>query len=342
MKIFKVSKTCNACGQCALMTDLLIETADGKAIPSDIGYISDDFLKEAQNIIDICPVGALSIIEVGNVRSSGKRALKELESLLKRRLNEVVVPIVTKGDIGFNANNYFIDFNEPKGDYDYKYSSENKAEKAALDEFNRIAYSQYRAFILSVFVQYKNDKLKQFYTFEANESSFYYKINKKYMDILKEIATEAKALTNGKILLSEEFITFDVYPGNSNKFIRGSIDARLKEFETRSTSSGIMAEFRSNSYSSLDSYSMYIDTDEMEHYEEGMFGRSKIITKYCYKNLNGAVNEYIKDLKSAMNYVDIDESALYDVNEAIDYYEKEIAIAVEQKIKEFSEAVAQI
>ena len=340
MKKFTISEKCNACGRCVIMTDLLVENGEGKAEPAISGYIADDFLSEAQNIVEFCPVKALSIIEAGNVKSSGREGLKELKIVLQNKLKEVDVPVVMKDDVKFDANNYTIDYAGQKSGYEYKYSSESQAEKAALDEFNRMCYSQYRPFILSVFVKYKNDKLKPFYTFEANENSFYYKTNQKYENVLKEVTAEAKALTDGKIALPQNFNTFEVYPGDSFEFDKERIYARLKNFETRSTSSGIMAEFNSGSYSSIDSYKMYIDTENMEINDgEGLFGKSKYKTKYCYGRIYKAANEYIKDLKSAMNLVNIDEDTLYDVNQAIINYKEELQKVIEKKNKEFSEAI---
>lgn len=47
MKVFCVSKDCNACGECILSTDLLSETADGFAIPTAGKYIEDNNLDQA-------------------------------------------------------------------------------------------------------------------------------------------------------------------------------------------------------------------------------------------------------------------------------------------------------
>lgn len=47
----------------------------------------------------------------------------------------------------------------------------------------------------------------------------------------------------------------------------------LSEFENRSTCSGVWADFKSGSYSSLSSYKTYIDYDDFEQYVgSGLFG----------------------------------------------------------------------
>jgi ferredoxin len=345
MKKFIVSEECNACGRCIQKTDLMIEQPDGKATPSGTGYISDDFLSNAQEIIDVCPVKAISIIESSNIKTTGKEGLKELAQLLIVKLHEIDIPAVTENDIKFDSNNYMIDFADQRGGHEYIYSSEAQAQKAALNEFDRIAYSQCGPFILSVLLQYKNDKLRQFYIFESNEDSFYHRINKRIEAIFKEIATEARSLMNDKLSLPTDFDRFEAYPTNSNEFVKARINARLGEFEARDDrTSKVMKEYKQNSpYSSLDSYKMYIDTDDMEFSDgQGLFGKEKYKTKYCHRGVTNAVIEYLKDLRSAMNYSDIDEDAFRDVNEAVNEYKKEVAKAIEVKINAFSEVIAQL
>ena len=47
MKKFVVSEKCIACGNCLLETKLLQEDSEGKAVPVNGGYFSDDFLYPA-------------------------------------------------------------------------------------------------------------------------------------------------------------------------------------------------------------------------------------------------------------------------------------------------------
>lgn len=339
MKKFNVSANCIACGMCVIMTDLLEENNHGKVYAIESGYISEEYLFEANKIVEICPVDAISIVEVKSVKGIGEQGLKDLGEILENKLKDIKKVFVTKQDINFNSNNYSIDFGDAKGQYNYIYSNSSQAEAAGIAEFNRIAYSQYRPFILSVFVQYKNDKLKPYYTFD--DSSFYAKFNHKYEKILNEIVAEAQSLSSKSISFPDDFTKFDVYPGGLDSSYRENVTYTLRHFEEKSTQSGIIAEFKSGSYSSLDSYKMYVDTDDMEVYcGEDWRGRSKFKVKYCYYSVYNAVKEFISDLKNAMNYVDIDETALYFLSGAIDSYNKEIDKEVEKKIKIFNEVVS--
>lgn len=341
MKTFVISDKCNGCGICSTMTDLILEDPRGIAFPAKDGYISDDYLDEANMVVESCSIQAISIQEVGSAKGYGKAGLEELEKILQNKLFNIPKINITKSDIKFDSNNFNIDYSYPKGEYSYIYSSDKKAENAGLEEFNRVAYSQYRPFILSVFIQYKNDKLKPFYTLD--QKGFYMKNNKQYEDILKEIYAEANALSNNKIYLPDDFVNFRVIPGGTDEFKRENIMYGIENFEIQSTRSGVMEEFKTGSYSSLDSYKMYMDTDDMEMYDgDDWRGHPKHKTKYCYFSVNKAVIEYIKDLKSAMNYVDIDGTALHFLEGVISSYNEEIDIAINEKVRIFKEAIAKL
>ena len=165
MKKFVVSEKCIACGNCLLETKLLQEDAEGKAVPVNGGYFSDDFLAKAEEIVAGCPVQALSIAEGAGAD------LSKLPEKLQNALAKITVPNVTRKDVEMHAQDYRMTCSYPQGEYRYDYSSESRAISAAENEFDRICYSQYKKFILEVFVQYKEDKLRKFYTFD--ESGFW-------------------------------------------------------------------------------------------------------------------------------------------------------------------------
>lgn len=155
MKKFNVSANCIACGMCVIMTDLLEENNNGKVYAIESGYISEEYLFEANKIVEICPVDAISIVEVKSVKGIGEQGLKDLGEILENKLKDIKKVFVTKQDINFNSNNYSIDFGDAKGQHNYIYSNSSQAEAAGIAEFNRIAYSQYRPFILSVLYNIK-------------------------------------------------------------------------------------------------------------------------------------------------------------------------------------------
>lgn len=80
-----------ACGNCLLETKLLQEDAEGKAVPANGGYFSDDFLAKAEEIVAGCPVQALSIAEGEGTD------LSKLPEKLQNALAKITVPKVSRG-----------------------------------------------------------------------------------------------------------------------------------------------------------------------------------------------------------------------------------------------------
>lgn len=366
MKKYAISSDCNACGICMVMTDLLVEDDSGHAQPAKKGYIHDEEMNRARTIVSQCPMKAISIVELSASGKSeilvddtaaqkkliaksksvpnGKKnlhtsnnvevELQKLPDLLEKGFDKVKIPDIKKSDVAFDAKKYYIGCPYPQGELRYDYSSEEKAIRAGLAEFNRIAYSQYRKFNLSVFVQYKLDKLKPFYSLEAD--GFIEKLNRKYSDLLQSFIDEAESLSNGKIKFPENFAEFEAYPGGSKQNAKDIYLYALEHYDDQSVSSGVMHEFHDRSYTNLDDYATYFDTDDTETYDgKGFFGGDKYSYKYCYRGVQKAVDEFIKDLKESMNYVDIDEFAFDKVNGAVNAYKEDAKNKFAQKLQTF-------
>lgn len=339
MRQLSVAKNCNACGRCFLLTDLLIEDDYGKALPAKDKFIEQNDENAVSEAIKSCPVGAISIVEKGVAKNTGKKGLEEILENLKSKLKAFKVPEVSCSDINFNAKNYDFPIPSARGEYDYVYSSDSRAERAGLDEFDRIMYSQYRAIIKNILVQYKNHKLRPYYLCEENSESYYFNVNIKIEEMLKEAKAEALYLCEGtNFSLPKDFDSFKYYPKDADYIC--SVE-RLSKFDERSTSLGIMDYFKNEkSYSSLSDYASYLDTDAYEKYEgESLFGQSKYKTCFCYKNIYEACNEYLDDLKFSMNMVDIDEDAFNELERAINQYKEIVDKELNNKIKQFSEAI---
>ena len=330
MKQFKVSDECICCGACLGATDLLVENAEGKAVPANRGYISDDFLPKAQEIVSDCPVGAISIIETGVSAAEGKAGLKKLAASLEGKLSSISIPKIEKKTVEFNANNCHFSYSGPQGEYRAVYSSYNRAQRAGRDEFNRIAYSQMDRLIIDALVQYKVSKLKPYYSFD--ESSFYTQMNMKFEKILNDFANEAESLSNGKIKFSKDFTTFNAYPSERE----GAMEF-LSQFEGFRIQSAVKEQFENDPYR-LQDYDSYMDVDDEETYVgESWLGNSKYDTKYYYQNVLEAVEEFIRDFKNALNYVDIDEKGVSAVNWCVNLYREEVEKLIKVKVSEFKQ-----
>lgn len=332
MKKFNVSEKCICCGACVAATDLLVENDEGKAKASDKGYISDDFMQQAEEIVKSCPVNAISIINAGISSDTGEKGLIQLANLLEHKLKEIQISEISCKDVNFDAKNYPINCPYPNGQHKYIYSSSSKAVNAGFDEFKRIAYSQHGRFITDILVQYKIDKIRPYYIFD--ESSYYYQMNKQFEKVLNNFANEAEALSDGKISFSNNFVKFDVFPKKDGNMEFAS------EFEEFQIQSQIMHEL--HDFASLDSYKSSIDWDDMEVYAgTSLFGNEKYKDMYCYQDVYEVVEEFITDLKDAMNYMDdvIEEKAVSTINWCIKPYKEEVNKQIIEKVNEYKRII---
>ncbi len=329
MKTFEISDKCNACGLCTQQTDLLVEDKVGKAVPAKKCVITSKNLAEAESVVKMCPVNAIKIVEKGEIKSLDKNSLL---NLLKTKLEKVEKPTIKKDDIKLDAFKYQITWPGFEGQNKYKYSSESSAMSAAISEFNRVAYSQYRKIITEILVQYREDKLKKYYTFDKN--SFWGQANAKYENVLLDFANEVEAMSDGKIKLPADFAKFEAYPGGIPDVEKSNHMWILKHFDEYQIIDRVMADFNSSSYHTKNAYEMYINIDDMEVYAgRGFFGGDNYKTKYAYGFLFDVIQEYFKDLRGSINYVDIDDRPLSEIESAIKSYNEEVKKLIDEKIK---------
>ena len=118
MKKFVVSEKCIACGNCLLETKLLQEDAEGKAVPVNGGYFSDDFLAKAEEIVAGCPVQALSIAEGAGAD------LSKLPEKLQNALAKITVPNVNGNVVDIHGEDYGMSCSYRLGEYRYDFCSE--------------------------------------------------------------------------------------------------------------------------------------------------------------------------------------------------------------------------
>lgn len=340
MKKINVSNKCNACGMCAALTDLLVSDEKGFARPNGSGVVGPNDMRSVQEAIEVCPVGALSLKDSGNTTKQGREGLAELQDLLKDRLRSIPKKKPEKKEYNFDARNYNMSFGNFRMRSDYEYSSDSAALRAGLQEFNKGVYSQLKKFFIGFAVQYKNDKLKPYYTFDEN--GYYWKNNQQYRNVLEEFAEEAMDLSNGKLKLPENFTSFDVTPGDAYQgFSRKMAVYGLEHLEETDVVSNMEREYTSGSYHRLNDYESYIDTDSYEKYiGTGMFGKMKTKEMYCFTNLLAAVKEFRKDVADYANFADVTESAEYFMGIAFNDYFEAIDNEIDKKAAELKKAIA--
>ena len=337
MKTFEVSEKCVCCGMCTQKTNLLVENTEGKAIPTKRCVITTAFLKKAEQIAKDCPVGAIRIIEKGEIKKENNIDINRLVNFLKTKLEKVEKPVLKKDDVKLDVDKYHISTPYMKFSSGYDYSSESSAIDAALDEFNRCYYSQYKRFITEILVQYREDKLKKYYTFDRN--SFWGQANAKYEKVLLDFANEVEGTFDGKIKFPADFMKFEAYPGGIPDVEKSYKMYVLKHFDEYNIIPRIMEEFNDSEWHRKNAYKMYIDTDDMEIYVgESFFGNAKYKTRYSYSAYRIG-EEYIKDLKGAIGYADVADRPFDEVKSAIESYNEEVKNVIEEKMKQLKSII---
>lgn len=194
MKVFSVSDTCIACGECLLSTDLLVNDGEGYAVPALGRYIDDgQQLKAARQLVEQCPVHALSIVEKNSVSAEGEAGLLQLAEVLEKRMRAVEIPDISNRELEFKESEYHIEHgwvDERKETY----PTWNKACKAGEEQFKAVYWNHMQAFVTSALSQYKSKVLRKYYDLSDPKHTYYAQIGTVMANILGEIQGEACSL----------------------------------------------------------------------------------------------------------------------------------------------------
>ena len=325
MKQFEVSNYCNSCGLCTIDSEYLEENDDGYAVPVVGKYISSDYEKKAKEIVGKCPVGALSLVET-EVSSSKEefieKAVKQLNSVSK--LQE---PLLWEFDFSDSDFRIFVVW-DADGEWDYKYTTEGSAERAAINEFDRKMYSKIDSILLQLVVEYKSKKLSKYY--DDSDSGIYVNNNNQIINTLEEIAGGYENITGVK--LQDDFTKFNVFPDRTGGSTFNALKNNTIFFD------GIVRKVREKFDSDKDLYSIsnyvsYIKIRSTDKYSEGMFGRTKRKTYYCYYSVYDAFWELAHDLEHCFCYAGIEYTAQRYAEEIVKSYNQNVEKKLEEKIK---------
>ncbi|MBO8463435.1 MAG: ferredoxin [Firmicutes bacterium] len=331
MKKLQVSKECIACGSCFAMTELIVEAEDGKAIPNVKVGIDESKWKQVEELIRICPVNAISVVDGGRTNKISTAGVEEIKKKAIQELKdwkEVEPP--KKEAILFRMEEYDIPLPYASGQYNYAYSTYERARRAARDELDRIMYSKVKVLMQKIIMEYKAKYLQKYFTTECEES-YYTELNKKVEHFLEEIATEIKIISNGTVKLPSDFTKFDAYPDSNSSSVRRMMEKH--EIYGEDIVERAKREFDSNSYCKLSSYESYFDVDSMEEYVGSGFFGDKYKETWAYTNMEEAIKEIANDVKDAVRYTDIDERALIPLTNLIREYNQKFDELRKEKIE---------
>lgn len=338
MKQIKVSSNCSGCGLCIVNSPYLQENEEGYAQPVPGKAINDSDINAVTKVVNECPEKALSIIETGKATVSGKGGVNQVIEALKKQCASISVKKVGGSDVKFSAKDYDISVPSSSKEYSRDYTSESSARSAAKDEFNRLCYSEsaYRPLIKKVFVEYKVNVLKPYYTCEDVPESAYYQYNEIVRKQLADAYAEICVLVgDGK--LPKTWTEFSVYPKSRDYGIEA-----LREFDERSTNSGIISSLKEIPHTGLNDYVSDMDFDYDEQYVgEGLFGKAKYKDMWYFSGFYSAAKSFIDDLTWAIDYMsgDIADGAVDIINSALKSFEGELRKAYMSKIDELKKLI---
>jgi ferredoxin len=342
MKQISVNGNCSGCGICIVNSLYLQENAEGNAKPVAGKAIQEKDLESVKKVVAECPESALQIVETGITSRKGEAGINDVISYLKDKCISFSVKKVSDSDVSLNSEDYYIPIPSSSKEYRRDYSSESSAKSAAKEEFRRLCYSEtaYRPMIKKVFVEYKVNVLKPYYTCEDTEESTYYVYNQEIRNLLSNAYAEICDLSGGDCKVPESWKNFSVYLSE-----RDWATEPLKDFDRRSTSSGIFADFKDRG--EYTSFSWYVDRMDYDYDEtyvgEGLFGKSKYKDMWYFSGFHEEAKEFIDDLKSSIDSMsgDIEDGAVRIVNYAMETFEKKVKEELSSKISELERFVKQ-
>ena len=338
MKVFSVSKACNACGECVLRTKLLSEDSGGFAIPTPGLYIQDADLPDAQRVVAQCHTHALSIIEQSSVTSKGKAGLEELATILEQRLKVVKIPDISSKDIAYHEKDYKVEYGYIREEGRKIYPSERKAKDAGRTQFERVFWDRRVDFTLNILTQYKSKVLRKYFDLSDPEHTFYAEIGQKMKMVLSQVEAEAHSLSGGNISLPEGFSEF--HPELNDQSFKKDVQPEYdKWFFMPSHATSFCERLARKEYYSKKYYEGHIITDWESTTQYDSRGRAKKTLMYSFEGANEEGREMVKDILSWLGSEDIEELVLPILSNIMDRYRRLFEQEIARKVVEFKNAI---
>lgn len=345
MKVFSVSKACNACGECVLRTKLLTEDSGGFAVPAPGRYIQDNDVVEAERVVAQCPVNALSIIDQSSVASGGKDGLEELVKVLERRLAAVNIPDISISDIAFHEKDYSVDHGYISDEGRRIYPSERKAEEAGKRQFENMFWNRRADFVVSILTQYKSKVLRKYYDLSTPDRTYYAEIGHKMSAILNEAVAEASSLAGGTLPFPGNFTEF--HPELDDRDFKGKVKEEYERWTvTSSYINGFNEGFERMDYHRKRDYEDHIIAESHETFEYDRKGRQKITHIYSFEGANEEGRDLVKDIRFYLGCAEacgkrtIDDICKDQINFIMGLYRELVKKEIARKTSEFKEVIA--
>lgn len=338
MKVFSVSKSCNACGECVLRTKLLSEDSGGFAIPTPGLYIQDVDLPDAQRVVAQCPAHALSIVEQSSVASKGKAGLEELAKILEQRLKAVKIPDIGSKDVAYHPKDYEVDYGYISEEGRKTYPTERKAKDVGNTQFERVFWNRRTDFVLNILTQYKSKVLRKYFDLSVPERTFYAEIGEKMMLVLSQVEAEAHSLSGGNISLPEDFSKF--HPELNDRAFKEYVQSDYtKWLFMPSYATDFCDRLAREEYYSKKYYEGHIITDWESTTQYDSRGRAKKTLMYSFEGANEEGREMVNDILSYLDSGDIEDFVMLRLKDIMERYRRLFEQEIAKKITEFKDAI---
>lgn len=271
---------------------------------------------EAQKL---CPFRAIQI-EDSSITADDKSVnekLSELNQLIYEELRDFPFTPPAEKEYAYETGVYTVAKIPAQYRSTNTYRTYEAAESAGVQAFKSAVWSQAKSIARQYITQYRVKKLKKYYTYEEKAGNFYYDMNQDVSRLLQKAETLAKAVSNGKIKLPDNFSDFAVKPDwgyeNFNRDLLEKIEDVNFDYE------------HARSFCVPDSYNCYVNVDDHDDdkyyydYEEAeeAFRRdmdsvvSDVLDPEVPKRVDAATSKYL-------------EAARKQLSEKLDLLQKEL------------------
>lgn len=303
------SNKCNACGMCVLECSVLQEDSSGKVEVIGEGIIADSEVGKVRNIVELCPVKALTLTE-DFVDVSAK--LAELKSKMKQPL-KFTPPSVKEYEFSMEDRDQYAEALYQSSslsvsdEYEFDYKSSSSAKSAGERAFRDEIYSQAEALAQQVIVMYEQRKMNRVARYAETSGNYKYGVHQRLIKDLRSFVNELENYTGRKLSLPSDFFIFrtrdtDLINGlqdHSNDWLAGRIKEHLEsasEFyscvKTDKTSEYVTDSgwFGSDKEKLVYKYAYYIDGDNLKrfyrHVARATWKAGKYTKQFCERELD--------------------------------------------------------
>lgn len=261
IKQVSVSSKCEMCGKCEekKYSEIFACKRDGTAMEVKNNGLVDADTPLFQLILEVqkfCPFQAIQIEDsaVTTDDKSINEKLAEMNRLVYEELRDYPFAPPAEKEYAYETGVYTVAKIPAQYRSTNTYRTYEAAEAAGVQAFKSAIWSQAKSIARQYIIQYRVKKLKKYYTYEEKAGNFYYDMNQDVSRLLQKAETLAKAVTNGKIKLPDNFSNFAIEPDwgyeNFNRDLLEKLEDVNFDFE------------HARSFYVPDSYSCYVDVND--------------------------------------------------------------------------------